>query len=132
MPVLNQMIGFVTTNDPDKAKRFYGRVLGFALISEDEYALVFDANGTMLRVGKGRKDPPPSHTILGWEVSDIHAAIQTLRAQGVTFEQWNLPFMKQDEDGVWAPPGGDLVAWFKDPDGNILSISRHARPRTSS
>jgi len=84
MPVLNQMIGFVTTNDPDKAKRFYGRVLGFALISEDEYALVFDANGTMLRVGKGRKDPPPSHTILGWEVSDIHAAIQTLRAQGVT------------------------------------------------
>ena len=127
MAVLSKMIGFVTTSDPAKARGFYGDVLGFRLISEDDFAIVFDANGTLLRVGKGRKAPPAPHTILGWEVADIHAAIRALTGQGVKFEQFNLPFMKQDEDGVWTPPNGDQVAWFKDPDGNTLSISRHIR-----
>jgi catechol 2,3-dioxygenase-like lactoylglutathione lyase family enzyme len=125
MNVLSKMIGFVTTSDAGKARQFYGEVLGFRLISEDDFALVFDANGTMLRVTKGRKAPPAQQTILGWEVSDIHAAIRALTARGVKFEQFNLPFMKQDEHGVWTPPNGDQVAWFKDPDGNTLSISRH-------
>ena len=124
---LSKMIGFVTTNDPEKAKAFYGTALGFGLIIDDEFALVFDANGTMLRVAKGRKNPPAPQTVLGWEVDDIHAAIRALVARGVTFEQWNLPFMKQDEHGVWTPPNGDQVAWFKDPDGNVLSISSHVR-----
>lgn len=127
MAVLSKMIGFLTTSDSAKARDFYADVLGFRLISEDDFALVFDANGTMLRVGKGRKTPPAQHTILGWEVSDIHAAIEALTARGVKFEQFNLPFMKQDEHGVWTPPNGDQVAWFKDPDGNTLSISRHLR-----
>ena len=81
----------------------------------------------MLRVGKGRKTPPAPYTILGWEVPDIHAAIEDLTGRGVKFEQFNLPFMKQDAHGVWTPPNGDQVAWFKDPDGNTLSISRHLR-----
>ena len=127
MAILSKMIGFVTTSDPEKARQFYGDVLGFRLIREDEYALVFDANGLMLRVGKGRRAPPPPNTILGWEVADIHAAIRALTASGVKFEQFNLPFMKQDEHGVWTPPTGDQVAWFKDPDGNTLSISRHVK-----
>ncbi len=127
MAVLSKMIGFVTTSDPQQAKAFYGDALGFRLISDDEFALVFDANGTMLRVGKGRKSAPAQHTVLGWEVEDIHAAIRALVPRGVKFEQWNLPFMKQDEHGVWTPPNGDQVAWFKDPDGNVLSISRHVR-----
>lgn len=127
MAVLSKMIGFVTTCDPAKAREFYGDVLDFRLLSEDDFALVFDANGTMLRVAKGRKAPPPQNTILGWEVSDIHAAIRDLTGRGVKFEQFNLPFMKQDEHGVWTPPNGDKVAWFKDPDGNTLSISRHLR-----
>jgi catechol 2,3-dioxygenase-like lactoylglutathione lyase family enzyme len=124
---LSKMIGFVTTNDPERAKAFYGTALGFRLITDDEFALVFDANGTMLRVAKGRKSPPAPQTVLGWEVDDIHDSIHELTARGVRFEQWNLPFMKQDADGVWTPPGGDQVAWFKDPDGNVLSISHHAR-----
>jgi catechol 2,3-dioxygenase-like lactoylglutathione lyase family enzyme len=121
------MIGFVSTADAQKARSFYADVLGFRLLSDDDFALVFDANGTMLRVAKGRTSPPAPQTVLGWEVDDIHAAIRELAARGVKFEQWNLPFMKQDEYGVWIPPNGDEVAWFKDPDGNVLSISRHGR-----
>jgi len=127
MAVLTKMIGFVSTSDPRRARSFYEGVLGFGFLSEDDYGLVFDANGTKIRVAKGRKDPPAPGTVLGWEVEDIHGAIRALVARGVKFEQWNLPFMKQDPDGVWMPGNGDEVAWFKDPDGNVLSISRHAR-----
>ena len=73
------------------------------------------------------RNPDEDSPVLGWEVSDIHAAIRALTANGVKFEQFNLPFMKQDEHGVWTPPNGDQVAWFKDPDGNTLSISRHVK-----
>ena len=127
MAVLTRMIGFVIMSDPEKAKAFYGGVLGFRLMSEDDFALVFDANGTMLRVGKGKPFTPAPNTVLGWEVDDIHAAIRELGPRGVHFAQFNLPFMKQDEFGVWTPPNGDKVAWFKDPDGNVLSISQHNR-----
>jgi len=127
MPVLEHLIGFVTTTDPAKAKRFYGDVLGFGLIEEDDFALVFDANGSMLRVGKAKSFTPAQGTVLGWEVLDIHAAVRELEGRGVRFEQWALPFMKQDEHGVWTPPNGDRVAWFKDLDGNVLSISQHVR-----
>jgi len=125
MPVLTRMIGFVVTTNPEKAKTFYGGVLGFRLISDDNFALVFDANGTMIRVGKGQAFTPAQNTVLGWEVDDIHGAIRELMPRGVQFEQFNLPYMKQDELGVWTPPNGDQVAWFKDPDGNVLSISQH-------
>src|SRR5215470_9338589 len=127
MSVLTRMIGFVSTADAEKARAFYGDVLGVRLTHEDQYGLVFDANGTMLRDSKGSTSPPAPGTVLGWEVDDIHAAIHAHVARGVKFEQWNQPFMKQDEHGVWTPPTGDQVAWFKDPDGNVLSISRHAR-----
>jgi catechol 2,3-dioxygenase-like lactoylglutathione lyase family enzyme len=127
MPVLEQLIGFVTTTDPAEAKRFYGDVLGFRLIEEDDFALVFDANGSMIRVTKAKAFTAAPGTVLGWEVHDIHAAVRDLVARGVRFEQWGLPFMKQDEHGVWTPPNGDHVAWFKDPEGNVLSISQHAR-----
>lgn len=125
MLALQRMIGFVTTNEPDKARSFYSDVLGFRLMSEDPFALVFDAHGTMLRVAKGRGFVPAQGTVLGWDVDDIYAAARDLTAQGVRFEQFNLPFLQQDEAGVWTAPTGDQVAWFKDPDGNLLSISRH-------
>lgn len=127
MPVLTKMVGFVTTSNPDKARAFYGGVLGFRLVSEDQYALAFDANGTMLRVTRAQSDTPSQGTILGWEVEDIDAAVRALTAQGVRFEQFDMPWMKQDELGVWTPPNGDKVAWFKDPDGHTLSVSQHAR-----
>src|SRR5262245_12623576 len=106
MAVLTKMIGFVSTSDAAKALAFYGDVLGFRLLTDDPFALVFDANGTMLRVAKGRTSPPAPGTALGWQVEDIHGAVRELVDRGVTFEQWNLPFMKQDEQGVWDAPGG--------------------------
>jgi catechol 2,3-dioxygenase-like lactoylglutathione lyase family enzyme len=90
MPVLKQLIGFATTTDPAKAKRFYGDVLGFRLIEEDDFAVVFDANGSMVRVGKAKAFTPAQGTILGWEVPDIHAAVHELEARGVRFEQWGF------------------------------------------
>ena len=127
MTVLTKMIGFLATTNADRSKVFYREVLGFRLLGEDGFALVFDANGTMLRVRKSESFTPPKGTVLGWEVEDIYVAVEALTARGVVFEQFNLPFMKQDSRGVWTPPNGDQVAWFKDPDGNVLSISHHAR-----
>jgi len=125
MPVLTKMIGFVATTNAENAKKFYGGILGFRLMSEDQYALAYDANGTMLRVTKAQQFTPARGTVVGWDVDDIHAAVRELTARGVMFEQFNLPFMKQDELGVWSAPNGDQVAWFKDPDGNTLSVSHH-------
>jgi catechol 2,3-dioxygenase-like lactoylglutathione lyase family enzyme len=125
-PVLTRMIGFLMTGDAGRAVAFYRDVLGFRVIGDDEFAIVLDANGTMLRVNKAPGFKPAQGTVLGWEVDDIHAAIRELTARGVHFEQFGLPFMKHDELGVWTPPNGDKVAWFKDPDGNVLSISQHS------
>jgi catechol 2,3-dioxygenase-like lactoylglutathione lyase family enzyme len=130
MPVLTRMVGFLVTSDSARATRFYRDVLGFRKMGEDEYAVEFDANGTRLRLNKGRDFKPAQGTVLGWEVDDIHAAIRDLSSRGVHSEQFNLPFIKQDELGVWTPANGDRVAWFKDPDGNVLSISQHIH-RTS-
>jgi catechol 2,3-dioxygenase-like lactoylglutathione lyase family enzyme len=121
------MVGFVTTTDPSKARAFYVDVLGFRFVDEDDYALVFDAAGTMIRCGKSKAHVPAQGTILGWQVNDVHAAIRELVPRGVTFVQWGMAFMKQDADGVWEPGNGDKVAWFKDPDGNVLSVSQHAK-----
>ena len=126
MSVLTKMIGFLATTNPERSKVFYGDVLGFKLVAEDGFALVFDANGTMLRVRKAETFTAAQGTVLGWEVDDIYDAVEALKTRGVRFEQFNLPFMKQDSHGVWTPPSGDQVAWFKDPDGNVLSISHHA------
>jgi catechol 2,3-dioxygenase-like lactoylglutathione lyase family enzyme len=119
------MVGFVTTMHPNRAKAFYGDSLGFALRHEDDFALVFDANGTTLRVVKAGSFTPAIGTVLGWQVDDIYAAIRELAPRGVQFEQFGLPFMPQDEHGVWNASASDRVAWFKDPDGNVLSISQH-------
>ncbi len=125
MAALTKMIGFVTTTDAEKAKAFYGDALGFTFVKDDGFALVFDAHGTMLRVAKAKEHKAAVGTVLGWQVEDMEAAVRELMGRGVKFEQFGLPFLKQDELGVWEAPGGDQVAWFKDPDGNTLSISKH-------
>jgi catechol 2,3-dioxygenase-like lactoylglutathione lyase family enzyme len=130
--MLTKMIGFVATASADKARTFYRDVLGFRLLEDDEYALVFDANGTMLRVQKGRQSAPQPGTVLGWEVDDLASEIRALTARGVTFEQYNLAFMRQDALGIWSTPNGDQVAWFKDPDGNTLSLSSHRRSSSNT
>lgn len=117
------LIAFVATENPASAKAFYNETLGLKLMSEDRFALVFDANGTMLRVVGVKQRSQTPYTVLGWEVSDIAARAREMAAAGINFERF--PGLEQDEFGIWTAPGGDRVAWFKDPDGNILSISQH-------
>jgi catechol 2,3-dioxygenase-like lactoylglutathione lyase family enzyme len=117
------IVAFVATADPTRAEAFYRDVLGLLLISEDEYALVFDAHGTMLRVAIVGEIVLAPYTILGWQVSDIDASVRGLLAKGVKFERY--AWMEQNEFGVWSAPSGAKVAWFKDPDGNLLSVSQH-------
>jgi catechol 2,3-dioxygenase-like lactoylglutathione lyase family enzyme len=116
-----KLIAFLATTNADRARRFYGEVLGLKLLNEDEFALAFDANGTMLRIQKVEKLAPQPFTALGWAVSDIKDAVGSLAESGVKFERYS--FLEQDALGIWQAPSGTKVAWFKDPDGNLLSVS---------
>lgn len=118
------IIAFVATADPARAQEFYGGKLGLRLVADETpFALVFDAHGTMLRVTIVKKVSAAGYTVLGWQVPDITVAAKALQEAGVQFERF--PGMGQDELGIWASPSGAKVAWFKDPDGNVLSISQH-------
>lgn len=113
---------FVPTVKPKEAKQFYSEILGFELLSEDNYALEFEANDILLRITIVPELRPHPFTILGWNVGDIEAIIRQLNEKGIICEQY--PNMKQDDLGVWLSPGGSKVAWFKDPDGNVLSLTQ--------
>ena len=118
------VIAFVPICDPDRAKKFYRDTLGLPLVCEElPFALVFDLNGIMLRVTIVEKLNPAPFTILGWQVANIAVAVKALRMAGVKFQ--HFPGMPQDELGIWTSPSGAKVAWFKDPDGNTLSLSQH-------
>lgn len=118
-----KLMAFAPTRDANRARQFYEGVLGLRVLSLDDFALALDANGITLRVTivpAGFK--PQQFTVLGWEVPDIAKIVSILKQKGVQFESYGLP--TQDSDGIWSAPGGTRVAWFKDPDGNILSLSQ--------
>ena len=115
---------FSATSAPEKARAFYEQVMGFTLLDDNPFSLEFDAAGTMLRVQKVSEFSPLPFTLIGWRVDDIAAKVDELAARGVAFERFE--FMTQDERGIWTTPGGAKVAWFKDPDGNTLSLSEFA------
>ncbi len=112
---------FIPTVKPAEAKVFYRDILGLKLLSEDVFALEFDANGILFRVITVQEFTPHPFTALGWNVKDIAATIKALNAKGVFCQKYD--FMEQDELGIWASPGGSKVAWFKDVDGNVLSLT---------
>lgn len=112
---------FLPTVNAGKAKLFYKDILGLKLLSEDNYALEFDANGTSLRVIVVQELQPQAFTVLGWNVDDIASTIKSLNERSIFCEKYD--FLEQDNLGVWRSPGGSKVAWFKDPDGNVLSLS---------
>ena len=118
-----KLVGFVPTKDYDQARAFYVGKLGFDFVSLDQFALVVSVGGHKIRIGKIPNLTPLQGTILGWEVSDISAAASWLQERGVPTEKF--PFVQDRELGIWTAPNGDKVAWFKDPDGNILSVSQH-------
>jgi catechol 2,3-dioxygenase-like lactoylglutathione lyase family enzyme len=116
------LVAFVASRDLEKSGRFYGEVLGFRLLEASGFANAYDANGTQLRVTLVDRLEPAPYTVLGWRVSDIVTTIRALRQAGVGFKRFEG--MTQDEDDVWIAPGGSHVAWFADPDGNILSLQQ--------
>ena len=119
----SKLMGFVATTNRERAKTFYREVLGLKLVSEDPFAIVFDSNGTLIRVVGVEKIALAPYTVLGWQVEDIQNIVQGLTNKGVEFERYD--FLEQDALGIWSAPGGAQVAWFKDPDGNLLSVSQH-------
>jgi catechol 2,3-dioxygenase-like lactoylglutathione lyase family enzyme len=117
------LIAFIPTKDALRARRFYEKTLGLRFVSDDTFAIVMDANGTMVRIVRVDDFTPFPFTILGWQVNDIHKIVAEMTGKGVEFTRY--PYFEQSPDGVWTAPGGAKVAWFTDPDGNTLSISQH-------
>lgn len=117
----SKVISFVATKNPASARKFYEKALGLKFVSEDAFAVVFDMDGTMLRVQKVPELLPAQHTVLGWAVQDIRAEMETLTKRGVRVERF--VGLQQDGRGIWTSPSGAKVAWFKDPDGNTLSLT---------
>ena len=119
-------IGFIPTTNAEAARDFYQNTLGLQFESDDGFALVFrTAGGIMLRVIR-MQDPhfqPQPFGIFGWEAPDMPATVDALTAKGVRFERYG--YFEQDARGIWTAPNGNQVAWFKDPDGNTLSVSSH-------
>ena len=112
----------LATTDSAKARVFYEGVLGLPFAYEDEFAIVLDANGVELRIQKVRTLTPQPHTLIGWSVPSIEQAVRALIANGVVFERY--PSLQHDAYGVWTAPSGAKVAWLKDPDGNLLSLTQ--------
>ena len=122
------IVAFVATTDAKRAKAFYAKTLGLRLVSEDGFALAFDAGGTMLRVAIVQKLQPAGYTVLGWIVPDIAKAVADLVKRGVAFQRYEG--MPQDDLGIWSSPSGARVAWFTDPEGNTLSLTELARAKS--
>lgn len=119
-----RLVAFVPIRDSKHSRPFYEGVLGLKFVSDDPFALVMDSNGTTIRLAKAPNFTPAGFTVMGWEVSKIEEELAALQKKGVTFEKF--PGLQQEKSGIWNAPGGAKVAWFKDPDGNILSLSQHA------
>lgn len=117
-----RFVAFAVTARPDEAKVFYGTVLGLRLIEDTDAALVFDAHGSPLRLQKLDAAPEPVASTIGWEVADLCALARDLARRGVAFERFKG--IEQDVDGVWTTPDGSRAAWFRDPDGNRISLTQ--------
>jgi catechol 2,3-dioxygenase-like lactoylglutathione lyase family enzyme len=114
---------FVGTTDPERAKAFYGGVLGLKLVEDAWWAIIYDVGGRHLHIEKAReKFTPVPFTALGWKVPDLRTIVEKLAKKGVRFER--IPELPQDDAGIWTPDGGGQVCWFKDPDGNLLSMTQ--------
>ena len=114
-------ISFVATAKPDEARAFYGDVLGLTLVEQSPFALVYRDGPNMLRVQIVEQLIPAAHTVHGWQVTDIAQHVNDLQANGAVFEIFEQ--LGQDANGIWSTPDGNKIAWFTDPDGNILSLT---------
>ena len=124
MLATSDVIAFAATTDLVRARLFYEGRLGLTVRDANDYACVLDAHGTMLRVTAVAEVARPGYTVLGWRVTDIGATIADLRSRGVVFARYDG--MDQDDQGLWTTPNGDRIAWFAEPDGNVLSLTQFA------
>lgn len=114
----------VWTARRDDAARFYGEVLGLGLRGESHGALVYEVGGCELRLSPVPSTTPSPHTVLGFAVDDAAAVLEALAAQGVTIERF--PHFTHAANGLWTAHDGTKVGWFRDPDGNLLSVVQYA------
>ncbi len=120
------LVAFAATAKPDECRHFYHDLLGLLFMGDDGRALLFDSNGTSLRILKVADVPRGARTVLGWEVGDLVHLARELAARGVAFER--MDGLVQDRYGIWTGRDGTMMAWFRDPDGNLLGLSEHAQP----
>lgn len=123
MLIPGKMMGFLLTKDYDLARAFFESKLDFQFVSQDQFALAMKAGDNMIRIVKVPTFTPLQSTVLGWQVQNIETVVAQMKQCGVVFEKY--PFIQDPEVGIWTAPNGDKVAWFKDPDGNVLSVSQH-------
>ncbi len=118
-----KLTAFVAVTDYEKSRAFYEGTLGLKFLSLDNFAMVLESHGTKIRMAKVPDLQPAQFTVLGWEVSGIEKMVEDLQSRGVIFDRYG--FMPQDGPPIWTAPGGDKIAWFKDPSGNVLSLAQH-------
>jgi catechol 2,3-dioxygenase-like lactoylglutathione lyase family enzyme len=123
LPSSATVIAFVLTRDRAASDAFYRDTLGLPFLTDDGFGAVFDLNGATLRITHVPDHSGAPHPVLGWQVADIAATVADLTGKGVSMIIY--PGMGQDETGVWTAPGGSAkVAFFADPDGNVLSLTQ--------
>lgn len=119
------LVAFVATASPEVARHFYVKLLGLPLVEDGPHGLLLNANGSLLHIQKVQQPVSAPYVVLGWQVSDLRNTVATLIERGVAFQRYDgLP---QDDLGIWHAPAGARVAWFRDPDGNIVSLTELAR-----
>ena len=119
----SKLVAFAMTTNPARTIEFYEGRLGLRFVSLDHFAVVFECNGNMLRMAIAKEHTPPKYTVAGWQVTDIETVVAELVGAGVKMNHYGFP--TQDAQGIWTTPDGSKVAWFHDPDGNVLSVSQH-------
>ncbi|SRR5579875_2830829 len=122
MIAASPLIAFIPTRNIAQARSFYEDVLGLRFVGEDGFAAIMEANGTMVRIARVQEFVPAAYTIFGWKVANIRSEIAELCGRGVSFIRYSD--MQQSEEGIWTAPSGAQIAWFRDPDGNVLSLTQ--------
>ena len=120
----SEAVAFLPSVDLERSERFFSGVLNLALVERSPFASVFTVGGATLRVTRVDDLRPQPFTVFGWLVADLRSTVEELSDRGVALLRYEG--LDQDDDGVWTTPGGDLVAWFHDPDSNVLSLTERA------
>jgi catechol 2,3-dioxygenase-like lactoylglutathione lyase family enzyme len=118
----SEAVAFLPSEDLERSERFFQGVLDLPLVNRSPYASVFTVGGGTLRITKVNDLRPQTFTVFGWIVQDVRATVNELRDRGTVMLRYEE--LEQDDHGVWTTPSGDFVAWFHDPDTNVLSLTQ--------